>query len=74
MRLAKAAGDDRSSSFFPSLLLNLAHLYEVLGNLEQAKKYYEFAMERAKVLPSDQYGNMVRDGIQKGLQRLAANA
>lgn len=72
LRLAQAAIDDRSSSFFASLLLNLGHSYEVLGNAKQAKQYYEYAMERAKVLPPDQYGNMVRDGIQKGLQRVNA--
>ena len=73
-RLARAAGDDRCAGFVPSLLLNLGHSYETLGNLPQAKQYYESAMERAKVLPPDQYGNMVRDGISRGLQRVAANA
>jgi tetratricopeptide (TPR) repeat protein len=69
-RLARAGRDDRTSGFFPSLLLNLAHSYELLGDKEQAKQYYQSAMERAKVLPPDQYGNMVRDGISRGLQRV----
>jgi tetratricopeptide (TPR) repeat protein len=74
LRLAQAANDDRSSGFFASLLLNLGYSYETLGNTERAKQYYEFAMERAKVLPPDPYGNMVRDGIQNGLRRIATKA
>jgi hypothetical protein len=73
LRLAKAAGDDRCSSFLPSLLLNLGHSYETLGDLPRAKQYYESAGERARSLPPDHYGNVVRDGISRGLQRVVAN-
>lgn len=72
-RLARASGDDRASGFFPSLLLNLGHSYEELGNLQEARRYYELATERAKTLPADRYGSIVRDGISRGLQRVSSH-
>lgn len=73
LRLAEAVGDDRVRDFFPSLLLNLGHSYEVLGNLEEARRYYDLAAVRVEKLPTDHYGNMVRDGISRGRQRVACN-
>lgn len=73
LRLARASGDDRVSNFFPSLLLDLGHSYEVTGKIEEAKRYYELAAERAKMLPVDQYTTLVRDGISKGLERIAGH-
>src|SRR5262245_33119850 len=40
VRLAEAVGDDRVRDFFPSLLLNVGHSYEVLGKIEDARGYY----------------------------------
>jgi tetratricopeptide (TPR) repeat protein len=40
---ADAVGDERVSSFYPSLYLNMGHSYEALGNQAEAKRYYELA-------------------------------
>lgn len=71
LRLAEAVGDDRVRDFFPSLLLNLGYSYEVLGNAEKARRYYDLAARRAELLPADRYGGIVRDGIARGQQRVA---
>ena len=74
LRLAEAVGDDRVQYFFPSLLLNLGHSLEVLGNIVEARRYYDLAAARVDTLPSDQYGNMVRNGIARGRQRVSCNS
>jgi hypothetical protein len=73
LRLAEAVGDDRVRDFFPSLLLNVGHSYEVLGNIVEARRSYDLAAARVETLPSDQYRNMVRNGIARGRQRVACN-
>ena len=42
---ATAVNDERVKDFYPSLYLNMGHSYEVLGNKEEAKKYFELAAE-----------------------------
>jgi tetratricopeptide (TPR) repeat protein len=73
LRMAEAVGDDRVRDFFPSLLLNLGHSYEVLGNFDEARRYYDLAAQRAEALPVDGYGKLVRNGIANGRQRVAHN-
>jgi hypothetical protein len=73
LRLAEAVGNDRVRDFFPSLLLNVGRSYEVLGNIVEVRRYYDLAAVRVETLPSDQYGNMVRNGIARGRQRVACN-
>ena len=69
---AEAAGDERVRDFYPSLLLNLGHSYEILGDETEAGKYYALAAERVDELPPGPYGDMVRRGIAGGQQRVAA--
>jgi len=40
---AEVVGDDRVREFYPSLYLNMGQSYELLGNLDQAKRYYDLA-------------------------------
>lgn len=40
---ASAIKDDRVIEFYPSLYLNLGRSYELLGNLVEAKHYYDLA-------------------------------
>jgi len=40
---AEALGDERMSSFYPSLYVNLGRSHELLGNLEQAQTFYQRA-------------------------------
>jgi tetratricopeptide (TPR) repeat protein len=62
--------DSRVRDFYPSLYLNMGYSYELLGNHEQARRYYELAGDIANRLPEDRYGNIVRQGIANGRKRL----
>jgi tetratricopeptide (TPR) repeat protein len=42
---ADAAGDERVREFYPSLYLNLGRSNEVLGNQNEAQRYYDLAAE-----------------------------
>lgn len=42
---AAAVGDERVRSFYPSLYLNMGHAYEALGDLAEARRYYQLAAE-----------------------------
>ena len=67
---AEVVGDERVRGFYPSLYLNLGHSHETLGNLAEAKKYYELAASRVGDLAADPYGNTVRKGIESGRRRI----
>ena len=40
---AQALDDERIQAFYPSLYLNMGQSYEVLGDLTEAKRYYDLA-------------------------------
>lgn len=40
---ANAVTDDDVQDFYPSLFLNMGQSYELLGNVEEAKRYYDLA-------------------------------
>jgi tetratricopeptide (TPR) repeat protein len=42
---ARAVGDNRVASFYPSLYVNLGRSYELLGDQAQAQHYYTLAAE-----------------------------
>jgi tetratricopeptide (TPR) repeat protein len=42
---ANAVNDDRVQDFYPSLYLNLGRSYELLGDLNEAMKYFDLAAE-----------------------------
>lgn len=42
---ANAVGDSRVQAFYPSLYLNLGHAFELLGQPDQAQRYYDLAAE-----------------------------
>jgi len=67
---ALAVGDERVQRFYPSLYLNMGYSYELLGNQEEARKYYDLAAEGANDLPEGQYGDAVRQGIAEGRKRV----
>lgn len=71
---ANAVTDDRVEAFHPSLYLNLGHSYEVLGDLDEAARWYDLAATRTAVLQDDRYGGIVQGGIAAGQARLAAKA
>ena len=67
---AEAVGDERVRDFYPSLLLNLGHSYEILGDAAEARKYYDLAVERVDELPPGPYSDVVRRGISAAQQRI----
>jgi tetratricopeptide (TPR) repeat protein len=42
---AKAVADSRVQEFYPSLYLNMGQSFELLGDLDEAKRYYDLAAE-----------------------------
>ncbi len=55
---------------YPSLYLNIAKCYEDMHQPQQAKAHYLQALSFARHLPDDGYGNMIKSGIEKGLERV----
>ena len=43
LHLAEALSDGRAKDFYPSLYLNMGRSYEQIGNLPEAKRYYDLA-------------------------------
>jgi tetratricopeptide (TPR) repeat protein len=72
LQRAESLGDERIEAFYPSLYLNMGYSYEVLGDRDQAIRYYQLAAASLAALPAGPYGDLVRDGVARGLQR--ANA
>jgi tetratricopeptide (TPR) repeat protein len=40
---AEVVGDERVREFYPSLYLNMGHSYELLGDQDEARRYYDLA-------------------------------
>jgi tetratricopeptide (TPR) repeat protein len=55
---------------FPSLYLNIAKCYEDLNNFDNAKINYQLALSFANLLSDNGYGNMIKGGITKGIERM----
>ena len=72
LQRAEAVNDERVEGFYPSLYLNMGYSYEVLGKRSEAIRYYQLAAARVEGLPEGSYGDLVRDGVARGLQRMAA--
>lgn len=50
---ADAVSDERAREFYPSLYLNLGRSHEILGNQEEAQRYYDLAAELGVVHQPD---------------------
>ena len=55
----------------PSLYLNIAKCYEDMSNYDIALENYELALSFTSFLADDGYGNMIKAGINNGLERMA---
>lgn len=69
LRRAEGVGDERVQGFYPSLYLNMGHSYEVLGDLAEARRYYDLASERLGEIPDGRYGDVVRGGVAEARKR-----
>jgi tetratricopeptide (TPR) repeat protein len=70
LQRAEAVSDGRVEGFYPSLYLNMGYSYEVLGDRAEATRYYQLAAAGVEALPEGSYGDLVRDGVARGLQRI----
>jgi hypothetical protein len=55
----------------PSLYLNMAKCHEDLKDYDNAKRNYELGLDFANCLPDSGYGNMIKAGIEKGIERVS---
>lgn len=76
---AEAVRDDRVTSFYPSLYLNLAVAYEELSHSDEdyksvrrARELFALAADTAAGLPAGPYAEMVKSGSTAGLRRADA--
>jgi hypothetical protein len=68
---ANLASKEKVRSFYPSLYLNMGKSHEDLNHWKEAEAFYRLAEGSLGVLSDDRYGTMVRDAVQRGLERLA---
>ena len=62
--------DESIKETLPSLYLNIGKCYEDLNDFDNAKNNYQAAFTFATFLPGNGYGNMIKAGIDKGLERI----
>lgn len=67
---AEAAGSEAVRELYPSLLLNVAHSHEALGRPVEARVGYERAAAALEALPPGPYADLVRRGVEAGLERV----
>jgi tetratricopeptide (TPR) repeat protein len=70
LNLALTINGDEIKTVYPSLYLNIAKCYEDMGNLNKALKNYQLALTFTLFLPNNGYGNMIRAGINMGIERV----
>ena len=58
------------AALYPSLHLNLSECYRKLGDLARAREHFQQAQATIGVLGDDEYGRLIRDGLQKVAERL----
>jgi hypothetical protein len=72
LQLALKIDSDEMKIYLPSLYLNLAKGYEDCHAVDNARINYVLANQYAQLLPDDGYGNMIRQGIRCGIERIAS--
>lgn len=70
LKFALKVNDDNVKGALPSLYLNIAKCYEDLKDLDNARKNYQLALPFTNLLPDSGYGNMIKGGIMKGIERV----
>lgn len=70
LRRAKLVAGERVEGFLPSLYLNLGYCHEELGDVEKAGAFYRRAEEHVSAVTSGAYGDVLRDGVARALERL----
>ena len=70
LKHALSASVDSIRSFYPSLYLSLGKSYEDVGDTSRARELYEQGEQCINDLPDGGYGDVVRQGLQNGVQRM----
>ncbi len=65
--------DESVKGTLPSLYLNVGKCYEDLKDYDNAKSNYQTAFSFTNYLTDSGYGNMIKTGIQNGLERVKQN-
>jgi hypothetical protein len=68
---ANRMGDASVAEFFASLYLNLGKSCEDLENVVQARQLYACAAEKLASVPDGPYRDIMKEGIERGLQRVS---
>jgi hypothetical protein len=58
------------AGLYPSLHLNLADCYRKLGDLDRAREHLHHAQAGIDALGDDEYGQLIRDGLDRLTQQL----
>ena len=61
---------DSIRSFYPSLYLNRGKSYEDIGDIPRARELYEQGERSLGDVPDGGYGDIVRQGLHNGLERV----
>ncbi len=70
LKYALQIDDETVKETLPSLYLNIGKCYEDLSDFENAKSNYQAAFSFTNFLPDNGYGNMIKTGINNGLDRV----
>jgi rifampin ADP-ribosylating transferase len=65
--------EDGMQAYYPSLYLNIGKCYEDLKEVDKAFKNYKTAYSYIHYLSADGYGQMIRSGIEKAIERVSKN-
>jgi tetratricopeptide (TPR) repeat protein len=71
LEFAVKINDSSMQVSYPSLYLNIAKCYEDLKDIDNAQKNYLIALSYVNHLPDNGYGQMIKSGINKGIERLS---
>ncbi|MFC5724563.1 hypothetical protein ACFP1Z_30855 [Streptomyces gamaensis] len=58
------------AGLYPSLHLNLSECYRKLGDLDRAREHLQRAQETIDALGDDEYGQLIRKGLEEAAERL----
>jgi tetratricopeptide (TPR) repeat protein len=70
LNLALKISTNDIKAIYPSLYLNVAKCYEDLQDLAKANDSYQLALNFVTYLPNDGYGDMIKAGINNGINRV----
>ena len=68
--LALKIDEEDIKGAYPSLYLNIAKCYEDLKDFDKAHENYILALNFTTFLLDDGYGNMIKGGINNGIERV----